>query len=404
VKTSRVATAEAVLELMRGLKAGAQDPSEWSSLGRAESGWTPTTSMNSSSVVSPRKPYFAKTHLHGEFEYGGEVYQGSHEPLVSRAVWERCQEILDGRHKNKHRKTKHDFTFSGFIRCGLCGCSLVGEIEKGRYVYYHCTGYRGKCHERYAREEHLTNCFAQRLRELVIAREIIEWLRDELVHIDLTEQAAREQALRRYQADLDRLQKRLDTLYEDRLDGRIDADRYDRKAAEIHEDQQRIRTKVSECRGALPSAKEALKLISLTSKAAELFLEQSGSEQRKLLRLVMGNSVWQAGELRMSFQPPFDQLQLSNSASARNDKPSGPSGVFLDIWRRGRDSLCGGCWKEAFSAIYNLLNCRQFAACRTGFLARVRIIVTAAHTRQCSNRYRMEATCEGCRGFWLRSA
>jgi hypothetical protein len=60
---------------------------------------------------------------------------------------------------------------------------------------------------------------------------MIEWLRDELVNSDLTEQAAREQALRRYQADLDRLQNRLDTLYEDRLDGRIDAGRYDQKSA-----------------------------------------------------------------------------------------------------------------------------------------------------------------------------
>ena len=92
----------------------------------------------------------------GEFEYGGKRYQGIHEPLVSRVVWERCQEILDGRHQKKHRKTKHDFAFSGFITCGHCGCSLVGEIKKGRYVYYHCTGYRGKCPERYAREENLT--------------------------------------------------------------------------------------------------------------------------------------------------------------------------------------------------------------------------------------------------------
>ncbi len=30
----------------------------------------------------------------GEFEYGGKIYQGSHEPLVGRAVWDRCQEIL----------------------------------------------------------------------------------------------------------------------------------------------------------------------------------------------------------------------------------------------------------------------------------------------------------------------
>ena len=30
---------------------------------------------------------------------------------------------------------------------------MVGEIKKGRYVYYHCTGYKGNCHEPYVREE-----------------------------------------------------------------------------------------------------------------------------------------------------------------------------------------------------------------------------------------------------------
>ena len=30
---------------------------------------------------------------------------------------------------------------------------MVGEIKKNRYVYYHCTGYKQKCPERYTREE-----------------------------------------------------------------------------------------------------------------------------------------------------------------------------------------------------------------------------------------------------------
>ena len=45
---------------------------------------------------------------------------------------------------------------------------LVGEIKKGRYVYYHCTGNRGKCPEPYTRQEVLNGAFANILRELVI--------------------------------------------------------------------------------------------------------------------------------------------------------------------------------------------------------------------------------------------
>jgi site-specific DNA recombinase len=78
----------------------------------------------------------------GDFNYGGISYEGTHEPLVTREIWERVQKILDGRHAKKHRKVTHDFVYSGMVRCGHCGCSMVGEVKKGRYVYYHCTGYR----------------------------------------------------------------------------------------------------------------------------------------------------------------------------------------------------------------------------------------------------------------------
>jgi site-specific DNA recombinase len=33
------------------------------------------------------------------------------------------------------------------ISCKQCGCAVVGEIKKQRYVYYHCTGYTDKCQD-----------------------------------------------------------------------------------------------------------------------------------------------------------------------------------------------------------------------------------------------------------------
>ena len=71
------------------------------------------------------------------------------------------QGLLDARAENKTRKVKHDFAFTGLVRCGHCGCMMVGEIKKGLYVYYHCTGNRGKCPERFTRQEVLTREFAE---------------------------------------------------------------------------------------------------------------------------------------------------------------------------------------------------------------------------------------------------
>ncbi|MBM4073840.1 MAG: recombinase family protein, partial [Planctomycetes bacterium] len=89
----------------------------------------------------------------GDFDWKGKTYRGRHEPLVSRELWQRTQEVLDGRFALRPKKTKHQLAFTGLLTCGHCGCALVGEIKKGRYVYYHCTGYKGKCPEPYTREE-----------------------------------------------------------------------------------------------------------------------------------------------------------------------------------------------------------------------------------------------------------
>lgn len=56
-------------------------------------------------------------------------------------------------------------------------------------MYYHCTGYRGKCPEPYIREEVLEKQFAAGLRELVIPREVLAWLQEELVASDVIERA-----------------------------------------------------------------------------------------------------------------------------------------------------------------------------------------------------------------------
>jgi hypothetical protein len=42
--------------------------------------------------------------------------------------------------------------------------------------------------------------------------------------------------------------------------------------------------------------------MTLTSKAADLFAQQTASEQRKLLMLVLKSASWKGGELRMSLR------------------------------------------------------------------------------------------------------
>lgn len=199
----------------------------------------------------------------------------SHESLVTRECWQRVQELLDARAENKTRRVKHDFAYTGLVHCGHCGCLLVGELKKGKYVYYHCTGNRGKCAEPYTRQEVLTREFANLLQELVIPQPILEWLGDVVLASDQTEQAARAQAIKKLQARCDQIQARIETMYLDKLDGRITQEFFDKQSATWSREQDGLQRKIQDMQKATPAPiDQAVDLLRLTSRSSELFLQQ----------------------------------------------------------------------------------------------------------------------------------
>jgi hypothetical protein len=115
----------------------------------------------------------------GQFDWNGKTYEGRHEALVSIDLWEQVQNVIGGRLAKKSKLGKRDFAFSGLIACHACGCAVVGEIKKERYVYYHCTGYADKCQgnpvscrRKYVREEVLEGQFTELLGRLKFDDEV----------------------------------------------------------------------------------------------------------------------------------------------------------------------------------------------------------------------------------------
>jgi site-specific DNA recombinase len=284
--------------------------------------------------------YMFHTRLYmGEFVWQEKTYAGTHTPLVSREVWERVQAILDGRFETRHRKVVHDFAFSHLIRCGHCGCSLVGEIKKGRYVYYHCTGYKGKCPEPYTREEVLEERFGAVLESLTFDDDVMAWVAQALRESHRDQQQHHEAAIARLRDAHDRLQRRIDAAYLDKVDGRIDGGFFDRMAGQWRAEQDQI---ARDLQGHLGANRhyldEGVKLLELARRAAETYRRQSPSEKRKLLDFVVSNSTWKGGELAVSLRQPFDMLAESAAAAQKQTAAGVTSDGRSGIWLRLLDS------------------------------------------------------------------
>jgi len=79
----------------------------------------------------------------GMVPWQGDIHQGEHEPLISRVLFERVQEKLQGR---GHVQTKPQFPYRGLLVCGRCGCHLTAAIAKRKYVYLPLHGSEGRLH------------------------------------------------------------------------------------------------------------------------------------------------------------------------------------------------------------------------------------------------------------------
>jgi hypothetical protein len=70
---------------------------------------------------------------YGDFMWDGKQYRGSHEPLITRELFEEAQAVFRGRPRARYPRQRHPFM--GLLTCGQCGCAITAERKKGKYVF-----------------------------------------------------------------------------------------------------------------------------------------------------------------------------------------------------------------------------------------------------------------------------
>ncbi len=274
----------------------------------------------------------------GDFVWDGRTYRGAHEALVTRDLWHRVQDVLDGRNAIHPKRRKHQFLFAGLIRCGHCGCAMVTERHKGRYHYLRCTGNRGKCPTGYTRQEVIESHVATLLDRMTFPEPALKYLTTALRESNVDEKKFHDEAIARLEAEYDVIQKRLDAMYLDKLDGRITAAYFDRMAADWRDELDRIAEAIHEHRQAnRGQIADGARILEVASEAGAVFRgQEDDSEKRELLRFFLAESSWTENGLAASLRQPFDVLAGEAEKLRRiegsngGDKVDGPAGGRLN--------------------------------------------------------------------------
>jgi site-specific DNA recombinase len=256
------------------------------------------------------------------------------------------QDVMDGRNQRGAKKGRRDFAFSGLIACHACGCAVVGEIKKERYVYYHCTGYADKCQgkpadcrRRYVREEAIESQFTELLGRLRFDDEVLEWMRDALHASHADERREHEEAIKRLEAEAKRLNDRIHAMYVDKLDGLVDAAFFEKMSNQWREEQARCHREIERHRNADKSyLGEGIALLDLARNAQRLFANQEPREKRRLLNFLLSNCTWVNGEVVATFRQPFDML-AETVIETRGEHTAGVTSTpVFEKWLPGPDS------------------------------------------------------------------
>ena len=243
----------------------------------------------------------------GEFTWGGTTYLGKYEPLITRDLFDQVQYALGFRSKPKTRA--HEFTFAGLLRCAACNGLLSGDLKKGKYTYYFCTG----CERRtYYPERTFEEQTIALLTTLTVDEAVSSWLLDDLAaSYDETRSAAAASATRA-QARLTELSCLQAQAYEDKLTGRITESFWRERSDAWRKEERRLRSQLAievPCVTTDELVDRAREQFELLQAARDEYLTQSPPERAKLLRLLVSNCTVRDGSLDFGMRSPFHLIK-----------------------------------------------------------------------------------------------
>jgi site-specific DNA recombinase len=266
----------------------------------------------------------------GSYSLRGRTYRGTHEQFISVDLFERAQSVLRGHNKPKY--SKHEFAFRGVMTCANCGCALTGDIKKEKYVYYACTGHRGKCGLARFREESIAERLGEPLQGLRVPDEIALQIVTTLVE-DQKQATGKISAERsRLENTLTSIRSRIDRAYLDKLDGKISEELWERNLSGWQMEEDRLKMAVEAFRHGETSDRvlDAQRIFELANTAHSLYISQNSTEKVKLLKMLVSNCVVGNVSVSPTYRKPFDAIfkrAKSEEWSGREDsnlRPPGP--------------------------------------------------------------------------------
>ncbi len=261
---------------------------------------------------------------YGIFRWKGKLWPGTHPTIISKELFDRVQEVFHN--QNRSKKSRHVFAYGNLMNCSRCGCRITAERQKGKYVYYRCTGFRGRCGQPYVPERALEPKMRELVQAVLIGDEKLEWLKGLLRESHTDEKAFHDGQIKALVGRYEQLQQRLDQIYLDKLDGKIPAEFWEQKNSEWRQEQTEVQAKIERHGKANQNyMEEGIKILELAQQAGTLYVAALPEEKREILGFLLLNCNLADTTPMPTYRKPFNWLaEIGQMKEWRGRRDSNP--------------------------------------------------------------------------------
>ena len=179
---------------------------------------------------------------YGHFRYGGELYEGKHTPLISKALYDEVQTVIVNR-SNKKKPVAEPQVFCGLLKCAECGMGItatkrIKQQKNGNrheWIYYHCSRKNKKvdCHNLPIRSESLAEQLSSRLMSFQPSGETVALLEKEITKTERLESGKNNKVIAGLREQITGLSAKQNLLLDTYLDQVIDRQTFIKRKDEI---------------------------------------------------------------------------------------------------------------------------------------------------------------------------
>jgi len=277
--------------------------------------------LNKSSIEKiTRNPFY-----HGTMLYMGKLYPHKYEPIITKELFDKCQEVRGARHDQHTVYRSLPFTFNGFVKCRKCGC-MISSFKARNKPYLKCSKAKGQCGNLNTAESLVMPQVKETLASIALSDEQLDTLIKEVKNRYGTQQKHLEAEVNKTKDEYDTITVQLKKLTYQRLDSiksgkGISTELFDEIVEELSNKQQLLSSRLGKLTDYNKSFLiTASHLLDLGQRCNQLFNTSDSRLQQKLLRFLLYNVELYDKQLSYTVNDPYKTFtQLNRKASGEAD-------------------------------------------------------------------------------------